>query len=90
MYRDHDEHLGSIDQSLISLMAVWCHECQGWRVMAWGAASTAAAPADVLLNKHVDLGPFDGPEQVLEVAQELLRRILELPVAPWVTGQPHW
>jgi hypothetical protein len=67
----------------MSLMVTWCHSCQAWTI--YSSKHTQFSDSDVDFDRQTEdhLGPFDGPPQVLRLAEAHLSDMLLGTGLPW-------
>lgn len=82
----HDLAHSSVPVTAASLSCTYCHECQAWRIIWWCSELTTDDSSEPFAAGVLDLGPFDGIEQLLEHAGEILRRMITGTGGPWVSA----
>lgn len=77
--RDHAQ----LPQTVVHLSVIWCHSCQAWRVYLGRCTYDGHDEIAYDAWDEHNLGPFDGPLDVLHIAVEGLESALLGPGRPW-------
>ena len=88
--RDYCTHAAALPVHTGNVWWKWCHYCFTWEVSTWTATQSAEETMHLEHDARLELGPFDGPTEVLAQVNSLATHALLAPGRPWDSGPRSW